>query len=520
MKSILSIIKADYLQRSRSYVFLITLLVSGYFAYTFIPAANASYTTMRIGNFVGYNNGAWIGHVTALMANVFLWMIGFYLINNGIKRDDETGVGQIIATTAISNFKYLLAKTISNFFVLLSIAFTVFVVALLLVVLRGGDYPFNIFQFCMPYLVATVPSLFFLSSLAVFFEIIFGQKTNLANISFFLIFIFMLNTFEINGTENTLWFDVLGNKFLTDELSNIVNLNLSKTHQEVSVGFIFGNKKSIQYFLFEGSHLSIFYIASRLFWIGMSIVLIGISAKLFNRFDHKAVLTISKKKKLLIEEPLAATAIEKPLISLVKARIDYSIFPLVKTELIMLFRKGPVWFWILNLGGWIALFFSPLAIAHQIILPILWFLQVNRWADIATKEKFYGTDNFIYGSYKPLGRLLTAQLFAGITMTFVFALPIILRYVLNADFAAAASVILGSFIVISLAICLGIVSGGKRLFEVFYFFITYFTIQKIPGFNFLIGNANDGSLLQIQLIIVTTLLTVAYLKRRFDIINQ
>ena len=55
-----SMIKGDYLQRTRSYAFLITLAISLYIAYTFVPAPDAAYTTVRIGNFVGEYNAAWI----------------------------------------------------------------------------------------------------------------------------------------------------------------------------------------------------------------------------------------------------------------------------------------------------------------------------------------------------------------------------------------------------------------------------------------------------------------------------
>jgi hypothetical protein len=77
MNTYKSIIKADYLQRTRSYAFLITMLVSVCLAYTFVPAAGAKYSTVRIGDFIGENNAAWIGHITAIMASTFLWLLGF-----------------------------------------------------------------------------------------------------------------------------------------------------------------------------------------------------------------------------------------------------------------------------------------------------------------------------------------------------------------------------------------------------------------------------------------------------------
>jgi len=107
MKPFLTIIKSDYLQRTRSYAFLITLCASLAIAYTFVPEPNANYSTIRIADHVGYYNSAWFGYVTAIMTSIFLSLIGFYLVNSGIKKDIETRVGQIIAATPISNFKYL-----------------------------------------------------------------------------------------------------------------------------------------------------------------------------------------------------------------------------------------------------------------------------------------------------------------------------------------------------------------------------------------------------------------------------
>ncbi|MCY7420209.1 MAG: hypothetical protein LH478_00465, partial [Chitinophagaceae bacterium] len=90
MNNYISIIKGDYRQRTRSYAFLITLAISLYMAYAFIPAAGAAYTTVKIGKYIGENNSAWIGYVTAMMTSIFLALLGFYLVNNTIKKDKDT----------------------------------------------------------------------------------------------------------------------------------------------------------------------------------------------------------------------------------------------------------------------------------------------------------------------------------------------------------------------------------------------------------------------------------------------
>ena len=56
MKSFLNIIKLDYLQRTRSYAFLITLCVSLAFAYSFVPDPESTYTTVRVGDYIGNYN--------------------------------------------------------------------------------------------------------------------------------------------------------------------------------------------------------------------------------------------------------------------------------------------------------------------------------------------------------------------------------------------------------------------------------------------------------------------------------
>jgi putative Mn2+ efflux pump MntP len=142
--SFVSIIKGDYLQRTRSYGFLVTLAISLFVAYTFVPATDASYTTLRIGNYIGEYNSAWIGYVSAIMTSVFLSLIGFYLVNSGIKKDIETEVGMIIATTQVSNFKYLLSKAISNYLVLLTIVVIVFLVNIGIFFIRSEGFPFEI----------------------------------------------------------------------------------------------------------------------------------------------------------------------------------------------------------------------------------------------------------------------------------------------------------------------------------------------------------------------------------------
>jgi len=520
MNSYKSLIRADYLQRTRSYGFLITLLVSVYMAYIFVPPAGANYSTVRIGDFIGENNAAWIGHVTAIMASTFLWLFGFYLVNNGIRRDSETGVGQIVATTSISNFKYLLAKSLSNFFVLLTITMIVMLMAVGLVVFRGGHYPFNIIQFFFPYIFSTIPSIFFVSVIAVFAEVILSKYPNLQNISFFFLFIIIIGISHAGSGSIFYWTDVLGTKQLTDGMEHLVNTNYSKAIEQVSVGFIFNTQTHLRYFLFPGTHWSVIFIFSRLIWIGMAFVLLFISARVFHRFDIKERVIIKKRKNKVEVFETNFPLKDIHLSTLPVATPAYGILPFVKIELLMLLREGPKWVWLINAGGFIALVFMPLALSYQFGLPVLWFLQINRWAGIATKENINRTHYFTYSSYKPLQRLLTSQIIAGILLATVLAMPVIFRFAINGDYLSVINIILVAMFIVAFSVFSGIISGGKRVFEIVFFILTYAYVSVASGSGYFDGVNHGITYAALLFAIIGTMLLVAYMFRRYEIRNQ
>lgn len=74
--------------------------------------------------------------------------------------------------------------------------------------------------------------------------------------------------------------------------------------------------------------------------------------------------------------------------------------------------------------------------------------------------------------------MLPAQILAGVILAVILALPIIVRCVIAADGYAVYNIISGALFIVLLAVCLGIVSGGKKLFEILFFMITYLLVEK------------------------------------------
>ena len=107
-------VRADFLERVRRYSFLLTVGFAVYLGY----AVYADQIRLQLGDYRGQDNSAWLGAVVALVASVWISLVGFYVVKNTVERDRETRVGQILASTPMSKGFYTLGKTLSNFAVL------------------------------------------------------------------------------------------------------------------------------------------------------------------------------------------------------------------------------------------------------------------------------------------------------------------------------------------------------------------------------------------------------------------
>jgi hypothetical protein len=520
VRYIYSIIKADYLQRTRSYAFLITLAITIYAAYSFVPPPSAHYTTLTIVGFKGVYNSAWVGHQSAMMTTVMLSLYGFFLVTGGIKKDIDTEVGLIIATTPISNFGYLLSKMLSNFLVLMTIVGCTFVVSIGMFFLRSSGYPFNISDFIVPFVLLALPALLLISAIAVVGEVFLGKRAVLQYIGFVFLFgVIMAHTQgEANDTIAVIT-DPFGIRTMTASIQNQVNNEFHTHINGVSMGFTFHRKENaFQTFIWQGITWTPVFILSRLFWIALSLALVYISSFFFHRFDFKQ--SVPKKKKAIKyfddtqQVTPAITGIS--MAALPPVLKNYSIIPLIKTELMLLVRKGSKWFWLVNAGLCLSMFFTPINIAHTYLLPVLWFLQVTRLSELATKEKTNRLHYFTWSSYKPLQRMLPAQILAGVLLMVVLAMPLIVRYILVLNGLTIINVLLGAIFIVLLAVCMGIVTGGKKLYEIVFFLLTYLITQRLPFIDYLGAIDHSNQVLYVVFILNIALGTISFWARGYQ----
>ena len=507
-------VKYDYLQRIRSYRFLIILAVSLVLGFLFIPATDATYETVTIGNYKGQYNAAWIGVVSAIMASTFVGLLGFYVINNSLKNDIDTKVGQIIATTRINNFQYLFSKVVSNFLVLSTMVLAMALMNVGLFLSYNTGFNFEPLQFILPYLLIPIPAMFLIASLAVVLEVIFIQKSTLQNIGYFILFGFMFA--QTTQEAGSIGIDPFGTKMATSDMIAQVNAlyGESEIHQ-LNIGFRIGGKQAYTPFLFEGISFSFIAVASRFLWVLAGLILTLSISKFFHRFSVKERTKTKKESSGLDLAPIK----NLDLSTLPKAQVSYALWPLLKTEFLLLVRQGNRWLWALNFVGMLLLGLLNLDIAHMMVLPVLWFLQVSRLSGLTTKERHHNVHQFSFAAYKPLSRVYAAQLLAGICLTLGLALPLILRYMFLLDFAKVTGPILGGLFIVGLSAISAVIGQGKKLFEILFFFILYGNLNRVPFLDYF-GSAhtNTGYLIGV-LIICLSLLVASIGSRRYQLRN-
>ncbi|MBK8291530.1 MAG: hypothetical protein IPK96_11945 [Flammeovirgaceae bacterium] len=138
-------------------------------------------------------------------------------------------------------------------------------------------------------------------------------------------------------------------------------------------------------------------------------------------------------------------------------------------------------------------------------------------SDLVTKEKTYQVHYFTYAAYQPLKRLLPSQIIAGISLMLVLSVPLLLRYAFALQWLPMVGIVLGAIFIVLFSSTLGIVSGGKKLFEILFFAITYSNLNRIPVADYYGGMWT--SLLPIAILISLTLsfVCISWVIRSYEI---
>ena len=533
LRVLYAIMRTGYLNKVRTYRFLIILVLTIIAGYIFVPAPDANYVTLGWGSdttfYRGVHNSAWIGAMVAMLTGVFLTLTGFYIVNDSVKRDEQTRVGQIIATTPIKNSVYTLGNALSSFAVLSTMVIIVFLTTLGMQIFRGEDLTIDLWALASPFLIIVLPLMLLVAAIAVLFETRPLLRGGIGNITYFFVWLFGIPLFSES-------FDLFGINAILSSMSaaGLAQYpDLSQNSFIMGFSWGFSEGRTLITFAWQGIHLTSEILQTRLLLICLAIAISLIASVRFSRFDpaldtqstfeapslytldvnenHKS--TVIPLKEIQID-PLSAEALQFRFAPVLLAECK-----LMMKELEDLPVLGQGVFGLV-IALIIAGLLFPLNEARGILLPLAWFLPVMVWSKLGTREARHRTNQLIYSSANILRRQLPAVWLAGVLLAIVTGSGVALNMALHGEWFGVLALSVGALFIPSLALCLGVWTDSSKLFEFVYTMLWYIgSLNRIEVLDFMgvMSESVVAGIWRFYLVFTIILLGLSFVGRKWQI---
>lgn len=448
------IARADFLERSRSYSFVLVLGLAFFLGYQ-VAFGNLVF---QLGEYRGEMNSVWIGATTSIVAAFFLGWFGFYVVRGSIARDRKTGVGQIMAATSMTRPQYLLGKWMSNLVVLAATVVAFGIAGIILLVWNGASYS-SLSAFFAPLLFIVVPLASWVAAVAILFDTVPLLRGGFGNVIYFISFVL-----GNMGKERSIY-EPTGIGLLQSSMSKAA----LAVYPNYDGSFSLGSTEHVFVFPWSGIHWTPDLVLMRFAYFGLALGMVFIATLFFDRFDRpnqtRQKIKIASKPDL---QPDTSTSTVFHLTPLSASAKRYGFASVLSAELRLLL-KGQRWWWYLGALAFIVLGFNgSVQDARESILPIACAWPVLIWSSLGNHEARYDTQRMVFSSAFPLWRQLPAQWLAGFIFTLMIGSGAALLFILNGDMNATLSWLAGALFIPSLALALGVWSGNKKIFEIVY----------------------------------------------------
>lgn len=498
-RSLYHMVRADFLERVRRYSFLLTMGFSVYLGY----AVYSGQMVLRLDEYRGVDNSAWLGSVIGLVGSVWLSLVGFYIVKNAIQRDRQTRVGQILASTPISKSFYTFGKALSNFAVLAVMILVLAVGALAIQIFHRTDPHIDFFALLTPVLLFGLSAVAVTAALAVLFESLPVLRGGVGNILYFFLWTFLL-AFGAGSVadkpslhEAQPFTDYTGIVSVLSQMQNQVH-NLDPQYNG-GASFSIGNMNpTTKTFLWTGLTWTPAIIFSRAMLFAIAVALSLCAALFFDRFDpSRAGWFTPKKPKPIrgakVREPsleqslggpfterindLALMRIRAPqLPPLLRARVGTAsrdsarmrFIPLVRAEFLLSLRGHAWWWYTVAAALFIACMASPLDAARSGVIVGAWLWPALIWSQLGTREAQYSTGALIFSAPRAVPRQLLATYTAGVLVAAITGGGLGLHLLFMRDFEGVAAWAAAAIFIPALALALGVITESRKFFEALY----------------------------------------------------
>lgn len=447
----------------------------------------------------GVYNSAYVGSSAAILAALFLSLIGFYLVAGSVGRDRERRVGAILAATPLSKTTYLGGKLAAHVVYLLIVA-AVALAAGLLVFARFGTGPLRLGDFLVPFALLVAPGMVFVAALAVLFDAapLLSGRGGLVLFFFVWAFALLVIPAELHGgidrrrqVEGPALYDPVG-------LATFVRLVEESVPGIRPGGISIGLQimdQPIERVEWPGVRWTRGEVLARLATLLWAAVPFGLAVLLFDRFDPARGRWRSRR--LRRPPPAAAgdataagaeaTGSAPPALTtqalhaLPPVALRPTAWRAILAEVRLLFLgAAPVVRWALPPAALLAAAPAGAGLAGT---AALLFLLAPLLAEVAARESLSGTTALVFSQPAvPLSPVLWKTAAAGAAVLALGMPRLLLTAVI--DPGRALAFLLGLVATAAFAVGAGSLTGGGKLFSGVYVALWYVAVNGAPELDF------------------------------------
>jgi hypothetical protein len=469
-----AMIKADLQERTRRSSFLFALCLVFYLGF----AVNTGQILIKLDQYRGVYNSAWVGSLAAVVVTFFLGLFGFYLVKDTIQRDERSGVGQILASTSLTRVDYLLGKWLSNFCVLALLVILLGCAALLMQLIQGENGQVQVWALAAPLLFIALPWMALMAALAVFFESVTWLKGGFGNLVYFAVFIFLLAVGVF--LPQYPWLDAVGLNLVGSSMKTAAKAAYPAYTGTFTLSMI--ASKALDTFTWTGLDWTPGLILQRMLWPVAAMGVVLLAALFFNRFDGGLPLRQGLWRRWFPGRPVehdpgnaepvfppggAAPHFLKQSLAQ-PAHFQPNLLRLAWLEFLLL-RKGLAWYWFAGLGlFWVGSALVPANTLRSMCFMLCAIWPVLVWSQMGERDARCQTTQLIAHTPNPVLRQQFSAWLAGVGFTALATCGTLLGRWLNAEPLALTAWTLSILFVPSLALCLGSCTKSSKPFEVIY----------------------------------------------------
>lgn len=497
LRIIYHLARADFLERVRRYSFLIMLALVSFLGYQ----TAIGNITMRLDQYRGEFNSAWVGSMMALLTTFFLGWFGFYLVKGSVARDRETGVGQIMATTPLTRPLYMIGKWASNFSVLLAMNLVLIVAGIGIQWIAGENRQLDLYAMLAPFLFIALPLMAVVAALAVLFESIGFLSGGFGNVVYFFLFIFTLPLAASLSRTNPA-FEPLGLGLIQQSAS----IAAKAAFPEYGGGFVLGDaggtlgidfESASNTFLWTGVDWTPEIILKRLAFFALAIVLTLLASIFFDRFDPSRQRPRRTKSTALTlkPEPVSTSqSVSQPvhLTPLTAPTNGFAFFRILSLELKLLLKGQRWWWYAVAIGLFIAALTNTAENTRMLILPLTWLWPVLIWSGMGSRELRHNAQQMVFSSAAPLVKQLPAAWLAGMIVALLTGGGVAIKLFGAGDGVGLLAWFSGAVFIPSLALALGVWSQSHKVFEILHVTIWYLILNGVDAVDYLGANSNGN----------------------------